>query len=115
LPCTSSRSSRASTANGSSFPGSAITRAVFKIACVAAALAIVWNAQAIALAGIHGYQRSLSPLAARVGLRCRFMPTCSTYAETVIERDGALRGGWKALTRIARCNPLTPAGTRDDP
>jgi putative component of membrane protein insertase Oxa1/YidC/SpoIIIJ protein YidD len=43
-------------------------------------MAIVWNAQAIALGGIHGYQRALSPLAARVGLRCRFTPTCSVYA-----------------------------------
>jgi uncharacterized protein len=78
-------------------------------------VAIVWNAQAIALAGIHGYQRALSPLAARAGLRCRFTPTCSSYAETVVARDGVVRGGWNALTRIARCNPLTPIGTRDDP
>jgi uncharacterized protein len=85
------------------------------VACAAVAIALVWNAQAIALATIHGYRRSLSPLAARIGWRCRFTPTCSSYAETVIERHGAVRGGWKALTRIARCNPLTPVGTRDDP
>jgi uncharacterized protein len=78
-------------------------------------MAIVWNAQAIALGGIHGYQRALSPLAARVGLRCRFTPTCSVYAETVIARDGIARGGWKAIKRVARCNPLTPMRTRDEP
>jgi uncharacterized protein len=61
------------------------------------------------------YQRTVSPLAARVGIRCRFTPTCSRYAETVIARDGVVRGGWKALQRVARCNPLTPAGTRDEP
>lgn len=76
---------------------------------------VAWNAQAIGLAGIHGYQHSLAPAAARIGLRCRFTPTCSVYAERVIARDGALRGGWRALTRIARCNPVTPFGTRDDP
>jgi uncharacterized protein len=57
----------------------------------------------------------LSPIADRVGARCRFTPTCSRYAEAVIARDGAMRGGWKALARIARCNPFTPMGTRDDP
>jgi putative membrane protein insertion efficiency factor len=76
---------------------------------------IAWNAQAIAIAGIHGYQRAVSPLAARVGLRCRFAPTCSRYAEVVIARDGAVRGGWKAIKRVARCGPWTPEGSRDDP
>jgi putative membrane protein insertion efficiency factor len=80
-----------------------------------AALALAWNAQAIAIGGIHGYQHALSPLAARIGLRCRFTPTCSTYAEAVIVRDGVLRGGWKAVARVARCNPLTAMGTHDDP
>jgi putative membrane protein insertion efficiency factor len=82
---------------------------------IVAVVAVVWNAQAIALSGIHGYQRVLSPLAARVGLRCRFTPTCSRYAETVIARDGVVSGGWKTVKRIARCNPLTPFGTRDEP
>ena len=73
------------------------------------------NAQPIALAGIHTYQRTLSPVAARIGLRCRFTPTCSRYAEAVIARDGVVVGGWKAVRRIARCGPWTPTGTRDDP
>jgi putative membrane protein insertion efficiency factor len=76
---------------------------------------LVTNAQALAIGSIHIYQRALAPAAARVGLRCRFAPTCSRYAETVIVRDGVVRGGFKALGRIARCNPLTPMGTRDDP
>ena len=79
------------------------------------ACAIAWNAQALTLASIRAYQRALAPAAARIGLRCRFTPTCSRYAETVIARDGVVRGGLKALARIARCNPLTPVGTRDEP
>lgn len=81
----------------------------------AALVAIVLNAQPLALGSIHAYQRLLSPVADRVGARCRFTPTCSRYAETVIARDGVIRGGWKALGRIARCNPFTPMGTRDAP
>lgn len=82
---------------------------------VAAAATVFVNAQPIAIAAIHGYQRSIAPLAARAGARCRFTPTCSRYAETVIARDGVARGGWKAVKRIARCNPWTPPGTRDEP
>ena len=82
---------------------------------MAVVLALLWNAQGVALAGIREYQRAVSPLAARVGVRCRFTPTCSHYAETVIARDGIVRGGWKALARVARCGPWTPMGTRDEP
>jgi uncharacterized protein len=57
----------------------------------------------------------LSPIATRVGIRCRFTPTCSRYAEVAIARDGIVRGGLKTLARIARCNPLTPIGTHDEP
>jgi len=80
------------------------------IACV-----IVFNARPAAILGIHLYQRTLAHMADRVGMRCRFTPSCSHYAETVIARDGVMRGGWKTVKRIARCNPLTPQGTRDEP
>jgi putative membrane protein insertion efficiency factor len=81
---------------------------------VCAALA-AWNAQPLALSSIHIYQRTLAPAAARIGLQCRFTPTCSRYAEEVIARDGAVRGGWLALKRVARCGPWTPPGTLDRP
>ena len=77
--------------------------------------AIVWHAQPLAIASIHAYQRTLAPAAARIGLRCRFTPTCSRYAEAVIERDGVVRGGLKTLARVARCGPWTAAGTVDEP
>jgi putative membrane protein insertion efficiency factor len=76
---------------------------------------LAWNAQALTLHSIHVYQRALAPSAARIGLRCRFTPTCSRYADTVIRRDGIVRGGWKALARVARCGPWTAQGTRDEP
>jgi uncharacterized protein len=88
---------------------------------IAAALLVgaAWIAsvhgQTLAIAAIHGYQRSLAPIAARAGARCRFTPTCSRYAEAVIARDGVVRGGWRALKRVARCGPWTAMGTRDEP
>ena len=70
---------------------------------------------AVLLAGIDLYQEQISGRLGEAGVRCRFEPTCSVYAETVIRRDGALVGSWKALRRLARCGPWTPAGTPDLP
>jgi putative membrane protein insertion efficiency factor len=85
------------------------------ISAALACLVVALSAQPVALAGVHGYQRAIAPFAARAGIRCRFTPSCSRYADVVIARDGALRGGWKSLKRVARCNPLTPFGTHDEP
>jgi len=64
---------------------------------------------------IRLYQGTLSPVLARGGVRCRFEPTCSHYAVAVLEREGALRGSWRATGRLLRCGPWTPAGTIDPP
>ena len=41
---------------------------------------------------------------------CRFIPTCSQYALEAIEKYGAVKGGFLALCRILRCNPLCKGG-----
>ena len=96
-------------------PNARRTRTIATLAVVLALVVVSLNAQPLALAGVHGYQRTVAPLVARAGIRCRFTPSCSRYAETVIARDGVIRGGWLALKRVARCGPWTPAGTRDGP
>jgi putative membrane protein insertion efficiency factor len=37
---------------------------------------------------------------------CRFVPSCSAYAITALQRYGALRGGWLATKRLCRCHPF---------
>ena len=61
------------------------------------------------------YRRWLSPALGAAGVRCRFEPSCSRYAEGAIRSGGALVGTARALGRIARCGPWTPAGTVDPP
>ena len=57
---------------------------------------------------IRFYRRQISPL--KKGPSCRYIPTCSEYALTAVERYGALRGGLMALKRILRCNPFSKGG-----
>jgi len=72
------------------------------------------TAQAL-LGAIHVYQLTLSPHMASIGVRCRFRPTCSHYAEGAIRKNGALVGSARAAWRVLRCGPWTPAGTSDPP
>ena len=59
------------------------------------------------LAGIRLYQITLSPL---LGSNCRFVPSCSSYAEQAIRRFGPGRGSWLAVRRVLRCHPWSPEG-----
>ena len=52
---------------------------------------------------------------ARMGVQCRFTPTCSHYGEACIAQFGVVRGGWMAAKRVVRCGPWTPPGTVDPP
>ncbi len=56
---------------------------------------------------IRFYQCCISP---HFPACCRYVPTCSQYAATAIERFGLLRGGVLAAKRIMRCHPLHEGG-----
>lgn len=60
------------------------------------------------LATIRFYRRNLSRRKRKP--TCRYIPTCSEYAATAIERYGALKGGRMAAWRILRCNPFSKGG-----
>ena len=53
------------------------------------------------------YKRSASHT---LGPRCRWHPTCSTYAMEAVETHGALRGAYLAVRRLLRCTPLRAGG-----
>ncbi|MCX7725068.1 MAG: membrane protein insertion efficiency factor YidD [Thermodesulfovibrio sp.] len=52
------------------------------------------------------YRRFISPAMPPV---CRFIPTCSEYAEQAITKYG-LKGIFFALRRILKCHPFHPGG-----
>jgi putative membrane protein insertion efficiency factor len=56
---------------------------------------------------IRAYQLTLSSL---VGRRCRYLPTCSHYADEAIARHGLWAGGWMGLARVCRCHPWSASG-----
>ena len=51
---------------------------------------------------IRVYAYAISPL---MGGKCRFYPTCSTYAIEAIERHGAGKGSVMAAKRLMKCHP----------
>lgn len=69
----------------------------------------------ILIGAIDVYQATFSKLNRKAGVRCRFKPTCSHYGEGAIRKYGALVGTGKAVWRVLRCGPWTPAGTVDLP
>lgn len=56
---------------------------------------------------IRAYQLGLSPF---LGARCRFYPSCSSYAAEAIALHGALNGGLLAARRLCKCHPWHPGG-----
>lgn len=41
---------------------------------------------------------------------CRFIPTCSDYAITALDRFGLFKGSLLAIRRILRCRPHGKSG-----
>lgn len=56
---------------------------------------------------ILGYQRLISPM---MGPRCRFYPSCSSYALEAVRVHGAAKGTALATARVCRCHPWNAGG-----
>ena len=59
------------------------------------------------LLSIEVYRVTLAPL---IGGFCRFVPSCSVYAEEAIRRHGATSGAVLAVRRLLRCQPFHRGG-----
>lgn len=56
---------------------------------------------------IRGYQRFISSYTPP---RCKYYPTCSSYAITSFERHGLIKGMLLTGWRLLRCNPYSLGG-----
>ena len=56
---------------------------------------------------IEVYRVTLAPL---IGGFCRYVPSCSVYAQEAIQRHGAGRGSRLAVRRLLRCHPFHRGG-----
>jgi putative membrane protein insertion efficiency factor len=63
--------------------------------------------RAIVRALIRLYRHTIGP---HLGGSCRFVPSCSCYAEEAVERHGVRRGLALAARRVVRCHPLGASG-----
>ena len=61
----------------------------------------------VLIALVKFYRKYTSPLRPPC---CRYYPTCSQYALEALEKYGAIKGGYLAIRRILRCNPLHKGG-----
>lgn len=59
------------------------------------------------IAMVWVYRRTLGHF---MGGQCRFQPSCSQYMLDAVERHGPVRGFFRGLGRIARCNPWSEGG-----
>lgn len=59
---------------------------------------------------INFYQKNISQLFKSKGICCKYYPTCSEYTKQAIEKYGLIRGTFKGIKRILRCNPFSKGG-----
>ncbi|MCC6547056.1 membrane protein insertion efficiency factor YidD [Candidatus Sumerlaeota bacterium] len=64
------------------------------------------------LALVHGYQRYLGWL---LGGQCRFVPSCSCYAEEALHRGPLVPALCLIIWRLLRCQPLCKGGMDEVP
>jgi len=59
------------------------------------------------IAVIRVYQYAISPM---FGQRCKYYPSCSSYAIGALREHGVVRGLGLAAWRLLRCNPFSNGG-----
>lgn len=59
---------------------------------------------------IKGYKKFLSPIIERMGIKCKYYPSCSEYAKQAIEKYGVIKGVFLSIIRILKCNPFSKGG-----
>ena len=59
---------------------------------------------------IKFYNYFISPM---LGVKCRFLPTCSEYCQESLKKHGVIKGIFYSLKRISKCHPIKILGSSD--
>ena len=59
---------------------------------------------------IKFYKKHISLFFEKMGVKCKFYPTCSEYTKQAIEKYGAIKGCFLGVKRIIKCNPFSKGG-----
>jgi putative membrane protein insertion efficiency factor len=59
---------------------------------------------------IKFYNYFISPM---LGVKCRFLPTCSEYSQESLNKHGVVKGIFYSLKRISKCHPIKVLGADD--
>jgi putative membrane protein insertion efficiency factor len=62
---------------------------------------------AVVTTPVRLYQRLISPA---IPARCKYYPSCSSYAISALRQYGIARGTVLAAWRLLRCNPFSHGG-----
>lgn len=68
---------------------------------------IIRTTRFLVTGSIKLYQYVLSPF---LGPRCRFYPSCSSYALDSFREHALLKAGWLTVCRLIRCHPWSSGG-----
>jgi putative membrane protein insertion efficiency factor len=68
---------------------------------------LLWLLSALLIGMVRLYRLLLRPL---LPPSCRYYPSCSEYFILAIRKHGPVRGSWRGVCRVCRCNPWYPGG-----
>ena len=66
-----------------------------------------WLLSTLLIGFVYAYRIVLRPL---LPPSCRYYPSCSEYFILAVRKHGPLRGAWRGVCRVCRCNPWYPGG-----
>ena len=61
----------------------------------------------VVTAPVRVYQKLISPA---IPQRCKYYPSCSSYAISALRQYGIVRGSILSAWRVLRCNPFSHGG-----
>lgn len=56
------------------------------------------------------YKKIISPFIEKLGIHCKFYPSCSEYMMQAIKKYGCFKGILLGMKRILKCHPFAKGG-----